>query len=553
MFSRADKSVKLSPEVQALLGLTKDEATPGDVLRAILKAPVDLLWFGGIGTYVRSDDEADLEVGDRANDAIRINASDLRCKVVGEGANLGLTQRARVEAARRGVRLNTDAIDNSAGVNTSDLEVNIKIAVSGPLQSGALSLGDRDRLLERMTEDVTGLVLRNNYQQTLAISLAERRGTRDLGFAIRLMQGLESQGRLERAVEFLPSDDEVRARERSGLGLTRPEISVLLAYAKLALHDELLASDVPDDPYLSRELTRYFPAALQDEFPAEIAEHRLRREIVATQLANSVVNRGGATIVTRLADEARARPADVVRAFAVVRDVFSLSELNGSIDKLDGQISGSAQLALYERVQDVLIEKMAWFIRNVDLTDGIDSLVSRFKAAVETVQFGFSQGSSTGPSPVDEEASRIEAIGAGPDLARRLARLRASSSACDLVLVSEQSGRSILDCARVFFALDDLFGMSRLIDETRSLRSSDHFERLALDRTSESFEEILRRMTVAVLRAANGSADAALASWREARRPEIERVRDSLGTISQSGLSLAKSFVASGQLTDLAR
>ncbi len=327
VFPRAAKSIPLTPPVQEALGLKASEATPQEIMTAILKAPVDLLFFGGIGTYVRGSDETDLQVGDRANDPIRVTGTDLRARVVGEGANLGMTQKGRIEAARRGVRLNTDAIDNSAGVNTSDVEVNIKIALTTPERDGRLDAASRGAFLAEMTDEVAALVLRNNYLQTLAMSLTERRGVADVGFSMRLMQTLEAEGRLDRSIEFLPDDLDLAARERRGEGLTRPEIAVLLAYAKLALHDALLASRVPDAPYLARELERYFPAQMRMRFPDAIESHRLRREIISTQLANAIINRGGPTVVTRFSDQTGADAPTIAAAYAAVRDSFKLVDL----------------------------------------------------------------------------------------------------------------------------------------------------------------------------------------------------------------------------------
>ncbi len=346
VFSRQAKTVPLSPQMRARLGLDQAEATPADVMQAILRAPVDLLWFGGIGTYVRATSESDDEAGDRANDAIRITGAELRARVVGEGANLGLTQRGRIEAARRGVRLNTDAIDNSAGVNTSDVEVNIKIALATPERDGRLSPESRNALLSGMTEAVADLVLRNNQLQTLALSLAQRSAAAETGFASRLMQTLEADGRLDRGVEFLPSDATLAERAQGGEGLTRPELAVLLAYAKLSLKDALLDSAVPDDPYLARELERSFPPVLVARYPDAVQGHRLRREIIATSLANAIVNRGGPTIVSRLADETGAEAPAIAAAYAVTRDAFGLVDLNKAVDALDGTISGDQQLAL---------------------------------------------------------------------------------------------------------------------------------------------------------------------------------------------------------------
>ncbi|MBV8962877.1 MAG: NAD-glutamate dehydrogenase, partial [Hyphomicrobiales bacterium] len=368
VYSRSLKAIPLSPQMREVLDLDKREATPFEVITAILKARVDLLWFGGIGTYVRSAHESDAEVGDRANDAIRIIGSQVRAKVIGEGANLGVTQRGRIEAARAGVRLNTDAIDNSAGVNTSDVEVNFKIALASAIRDERLTLAGRDTLLAEMTEDVAALVLRNNYLQSLALSLAERRGLEDVTFAAGLMRMLEAEGRLDRSVEFLPGDEALEERAKRGEGLTRPELSVLLAYAKLSLDDHLRASDVPDDPYFEGELTRYFPNAMRESFSDDIKGHRLRREIIATQLSNAVINRAGPTVAARLAGETGLDAALMTRAYAAVRDSFGLLELNTAIDALDGKLRGDAQLALYRNVQDVVLSQLAWFMRNARLT-----------------------------------------------------------------------------------------------------------------------------------------------------------------------------------------
>ena len=371
VFPRALKEIALSEEARAALDLQTAKATPQEVIKAILKAPVDLIFFGGIGTYVRASAETDDAVGDRANDVVRITGADIRSRVIGEGANLGMTQRGRVEAALRGIRLNTDAIDNSAGVNTSDVEVNLKIALATPMRDGRIPREGRNALLAAMTDEVAALVLRNNYLQPLAISLAERRGLEDLGFEQRLMQTLETAGELDRAVEFLPTIMEIAERRRRSQALTRPELAVLLAYAKLALHHELLQSNVPDDPYLGRELGRYFPRAVTEQFPDAVEHHRLRRDIIATQLANSMINRGGPSLLVRIADQTGASAASVAAAFAAVRDSYGMTALNGEIDALDNKISGKLQLALYQAVQDLLLDRLVWFLRNVDLTQGL--------------------------------------------------------------------------------------------------------------------------------------------------------------------------------------
>src|SRR6185436_4549898 len=386
VFPRSLKEIALSKEAQGAIGFPKAKATPQEVMNAILKAPVDLLFFGGIGTYVRAATETDDAVGDRANDAVRVTGADLRCKVVGEGANLGMTQRGRVEAAMRGVRLNTDAIDNSAGVNTSDIEVNIKIALTRPVRDGRLTGDARNALLAEMTDDVAALVLRNNYLQPLSISLAERQGVGYLGFFQRLMQSLEGKHLLDRAVEYLPDDKELDERRRRSVTLTRPELSVLLAYAKLALKDDLLESDVPDDPYLARELQRYFPGPIAERFPDALTQHRLRREIIATQLANSIINRGGPQFVVRTEDQTGASAASIATAFAAVRDSYGMTVLNTEIDGLDNKIAGGLQLDLYASVQRLLRDRVVWFLRNVDLSKGLAALVTHYHDGIAAVE-----------------------------------------------------------------------------------------------------------------------------------------------------------------------
>src|ERR1700722_15292686 len=385
VYSRTAKEIGLSPEAQKLFGLGA-RLTPQDLPRAVLKSPADLLFFGGIGTYIRATEETDEAVGDRANDAIRISGKELRCKVIGEGANLGMTQRGRIEAAFRGIRLNTDAIDNSAGVNTSDVEVNLKIALSIPMRDGRLTLDGRNVLLAAMTDEVATLVLRNNYLQPLALSLAERRGMEAFGFQQRLIQTQEKRGHLDRAVEFLPDDAQLAERRRRAEPFTRPELSVLLAYAKLTLDEDLLESTVPDDPYLARELGRYFPKAIAERFPDALEHHRLRREIIATQLGNSMINRGGPSLIVRIADQTGAAAPAIAFAFAAVRDSYGMTALNGAIDELNNRIPGQLQLDLYRLVQDLLLDRIIWFLRNVDLSQGLAEVVGHYRDGIAEVE-----------------------------------------------------------------------------------------------------------------------------------------------------------------------
>ncbi|CAM5776069.1 NAD-glutamate dehydrogenase [Labrys miyagiensis] len=552
VFSRSLKSIPLAPEVRTLLGLDKAEATPFEVMTAILKAEVDLLWFGGIGTYIRASNETDDQVGDRANDPIRVTGSDVRARVVGEGANLGVTQRGRVEAAQKGIKLNTDAIDNSAGVNTSDVEVNIKIALARPERDKRLSEADRNVLLAVMTDEVGHLVLRNNYLQTLCLSLAERKGLADTGFLTRLMQTLEQRGLLDRAVEFLPDDTALAERTRRGQALTRPELAVLLAYAKLTLYDDLLATSVPDDPYLARELTTYFPPELEQKFPDAVENHRLRREIIATNLANGIINRGGPACVVRLGDETDADVPAIAQAFAAVDESYGLGRLYDEIDALDNKIDGQLQLGLYASLQDLLLSRVVWYVRNVDFGPGLEAVISRFANGIGEIAAGLD--SSLPPDMQAARAKRRQELADGKvpqELAGKLADLDALVSAPDIVQVAGRTGRAIGDTAATFFAAEADFRLDRIIAAARSVPANDYFERLAIDRAIDQIAAAERRL-VADMLATGHSGQEATQAWLEAH-PEAARIRRSVEEIAASGLTLAKLAVAANLLGDLVR
>ncbi|MCC8935936.1 NAD-glutamate dehydrogenase [Bradyrhizobium sp. Arg68] len=552
VFSRLLKAIPLAPEVRVLLDLDKPQATPFEVMTAILKARADLLWFGGIGTYIRASTEGDDQAGDRANDPIRITGGDVRARVIGEGANLGVTQRGRIEAAQKGVKLNTDAIDNSAGVNTSDVEVNIKIALARLEREGRLGAADRNSLLAAMTDEVGTLVLRNNYLQTLALSLAERKGVAETGFLARLMQSLEQRGLLSRAVEFLPDDAALTERTRRGQSLSRPELAVLLAYAKLTLYDDLLVTSVPDDPYLARELSQYFPREVEDKFPTAVEFHRLRREIIATSLANAVINRGGPACVVRLIDETDADIPTIVMAYVAVDECYGLKWLNDAIDALDACIDGQVQLALYASVQDLLLSRMVWYVRNADFKDGLEAVVARFGPAIRQIVAGLDSA-----LPPDLQAARgkrrqeLTDAGVPAGLAGELADLDALVSAPDIVTVAERTGRPIGDAAATFFAAEANFRLDRIIAAARSVPANDYFERMAIDRAVEQIAGAERRLAADML-ATGQAGQAAVETWLAAH-PEATRIRRSVEEIAGSGLTLAKLTVAANLLGDLVK
>jgi glutamate dehydrogenase len=469
VWSRTLKTIPLSPQIRALLDLELEEATPNAVISAILRARADLLFFGGIGTYVRASDETDAQVGDRTNDGIRIAASDLRVRVIGEGANLGMTQRGRIEAAELGVRLNTDAIDNSAGVNTSDLEVNVKIALARPEREGRLDAVARRALLAEMTDEVADLVLANNRRQTLALSLAERRGADIMPDLVRSMRVLEAAGRLDRAVENLPDDARLAEREQAGETFTRPELAVLLAYEKMALKDALNAGALPDDPFFAGELRGYFPATLVERFPEAVTDHRLRRHIVATSLANLVVDRGGLGFVSAVEGMTGARPDAVAAAFASAWSLFGMERRVAAVDADPGR-SGAERLALHERLSRFVCDRATRLLRETTAkASPLEAVVDRFRMTV----FALFRG------PVDSEPA------AGLDVLVH---------ALDAALVAEETGLAAEAAYARFSEVGRESGLARIVEAGRGLRPSDRFERLAVHQAVTRLEAVWRRL-----------------------------------------------------------
>ncbi|HET9413922.1 MAG TPA: NAD-glutamate dehydrogenase, partial [Pseudolabrys sp.] len=508
VYPRTSKEIRLSAEARKIFGVG-ESVTPQELMKVILRAQADLLFFGGIGTYIRASNESDEAAGDRANDAIRVTGAELNCKVIGEGANLGMTQRGRIEAAQRGIRLNTDAIDNSAGVNTSDVEVNIKIALSAPVRSGALTMEKRNTFLAEMTDEVARLVLRNNYQQTLALSLAQRRGLEDLGFQQRLMQTLEQRSELDRTVEFLPDDMTLGERRKRNAGLTRPELAVLLAYAKLSLHSELLDSTVPDDPYLGRELNRYFPKEMSERYADALHAHRLRREIIATQLTNSMINRGGATLIVRIADQTGAASSSIAAAFAAVRNSYDLVELNGEIDALDNRVPGKVQLDLYAAVQNLLLDRLVWFLRNVDLSQGLEKIIGHYRDGIAQVEAALDKALSKAATAVrDARIADLSKAGVPEMLARRIANLPVLKAAPDIALVADRAGKPVGEVTATYFATEAFFQLDSVASAVPNIVVSDYFDRLALDRALDSIGDAERRLTAAMVANGHAGADA---------------------------------------------
>ncbi|MGI8895883.1 MAG: NAD-glutamate dehydrogenase, partial [Casimicrobiaceae bacterium] len=523
--SRSAKSIAITPEVKAALAITADAATPAELITAILKAPVDLLYNGGIGTYVKAAGETHAQVGDRANDAVRVNGRELRCRVVVEGGNLGFTQRGRIEFALAGGRINTDAIDNSAGVDTSDHEVNIKILLGLPIAEGELTEKHRNDLLAEMTGDVAALVLRDNYFQTQVLSVTGRIAPQLLDAQKRFLQFLEKAGRLKRALEFLPTDEEIGERRTQGVGLTAPEHAVLLAYSKIWLYDELLSSTLPDDRWIGTALVRYFPEALQDKYVAYMARHPLKREIVATYVTNSMVNRVGSTFVHRLVETTGARPHEVVRAYLATREIFGLVPLWIAIEALDNKVDDAVQSAMLIDMSRQLERGTTWFLRSRRLDEDMAATITRFAPGVAAL-------SSRLPELLDEgEKRRIDAAvarfteqGVPQGLAVRVVTFDALYATLDIAEVAGIAQLPVEPVAAMYFDVANRLGLPWLRDSIEALPAEQHWQMLAKGAMLDDLSGLQRTITHEVLAGADATAPGDLfAAWRERNRRTLER------------------------------
>ncbi|MBD0413984.1 NAD-glutamate dehydrogenase [Tianweitania sp. Rool2] len=550
--SRAQKSVTLSEAAASAIGLGKTTASPTEIMTAILKARVDLLWFGGIGTYIRATGETNQEVGDKANDTLRITAAQVGAKVIGEGANLGVTQRARIEFCLRGGCCNSDAIDNSAGVNSSDVEVNIKIALASAMRSGKLTRAARNKLLAEMTDEVAGLVLANNYQQTLALSVASRRGLADMPHQERFMAALEARKLLDRAVETLPSPLAMAERQKRGEPLTRAELGVLLAYAKIVLFTDLLKTDVPDEPHFHRDLMNYFPNRMDKKYAAEIDSHRLRREIIARVVINDLVNRGGPSFVHRLQEATGRSVADVVRAFTVVRDGFALPELFAGIDALDTKIDGQRQLDLYQVVSRLIFAATGWFLRNdasdAPLSERIKALRDA-RAALEPKLEGLLP--DFGATRLAARKAEFVAFGVPDKLAGRLMLAEIGEIVPDIALVARTAGVDTLEAAKAFFSTTEAFRIGRIEEAVRSISPADYYDGLALARAADTVATARRGIAVAALSGYGQEGDPVVA-WLAAGGARIHSTRERLQALTEGGdLTVSRLSVAAGLMSDL--
>jgi glutamate dehydrogenase len=572
VFPRTLKSIPLSKEIRALLEIDAAEATPAELLTAILKAPAELLYLGGIGTYVKAKGESHAEVGDKTNDAQRVNGADLRVKVVGEGANLGLTQAGRIEFALKGAggaggRINTDAIDNSAGVDSSDHEVNIKIATGMLERTGVLNRARRDKLLKSMTSDVASHVLAHNYDQTLALSLLDLDAPGELEPQARFMTQLESEGRLDRTVEGLPDATMIAERLAAGKGLTRPEAAVLLAYGKLELSRDIVESTAPDEHHFEEVLDAYFPKALQ-KYSDVLKRHRLRREIIATVVANDVVNRCGPSFPLRLMSAASCDTKAFIAGWEAAKDVLDLPKLWDAVSALDArplsEVPSAGQMALYRRLAYTLRGETFWLARRA-MREGMDvhGLIKRYGPGTAILRkLGPDVLSSVERERVVAQTTRLIEAGAPEGLAAQVANLQPLTTAVDLVDLAEASSWSLPNVARLYHQTGALFAFDRLRAAAAGFTAGDSFERTAVRRLLEELLAEQAAVTQAIMRFTGGEeagednkcAHDAASAWAALRRETVGAARKAVEEIETSagGWSFAKLTIANAALRTLA-
>ena len=557
VFERRAKSITLTPEIKKRLDLKADSLTPAELIKALLRASVDLLWFGGIGTYVKASDEVHADTGDRSNDSLRIDAPDLRCQVVGEGANLGLTQKARIEFALVGGRDNPDFIDNAGGVNCSDHEVNIKILLDKAVANGDLTTKQRNNLLERMTDEVADLVLRDNYLQSQAITVVQNEGTRVLDDQIRFMRMLEKSGRLNRAVEFLPDDEELAERKKAGQALTRPEIAVVMSYAKIWLFDELLESPLPDDKELLGDLIRYFPQPIQKRYKAEIKGHRLKREIVATKVTNSLINRVGGTFVNRLMEKTGMTPGDIARAYTITREVFGIRDLWHAVEHLDNRVPAAAQSMMLAEINRLIERATLWFLRHGTRPLDIGHHVARFQKGVAALSEVL--GDLLPEHYVLDAEERAEALlaqGVPEHLALRVAALVNLASAGDVVALAEKRGLGVEAVGRLYFAVGSRFRLGHLRASAEALVADTHWQKLAIGALLEEIYGHQAALADQVLHCSGNVTEPrkAIRAWLTCNHVAIERTELMLSELWGTDLNdYAQVAVASRQLDALAK
>ncbi|TWG94154.1 glutamate dehydrogenase [Nocardioides sp. J9] len=504
VFSRSAKSIPINAEIRGALGITGhvERMTPAELMRAILLAPVDLLWNGGIGTYVKASTETNADAGDKANDAIRVDGGQLRARCVGEGGNLGFTQRGRIEYAAEGGRINTDFIDNSAGVDTSDHEVNLKILLDRVVLAGDLTTKQRNELLASMTDEVAELVLRDNYEQNLALANAARNAPSLLHVHEQWMRDLESRGLLDRELEALPPTREVKRRIEAGGALTQPELSVLMAYTKIVLAEELLASDLPEDPYLDLDLRSYFPEPVREGFPEQIGAHPLRREIIVTQVVNDLVNGAGMTYWPRLAGETGASPAELTRANFVAREIYGSLELRRELEQYDNVLDAGLQTRMRVEMRTLVERASRWLVTNrrppLDSQANVEFFAGRVQ---ETMLELPSLLTGAELSSYEKRRSSLESQSVPEDLAARVAAFDVAYTLLNIVEIADRTDLAPAEVARVHFTLGERLGVSALQQRIVELPRADQWQTMARAALRDDLHAVHAQLTGEVLTA----------------------------------------------------
>jgi len=536
VFSRRRKSIVLSPQIQTLLGIQVKSLTPNELIRTMLCAPVDLLWNGGIGTYVKAQTEHHIEVGDRTNDALRVNGQDLRCKVVGEGGNLGFTQLGRIEYALTGGRMYTDAMDNSGGVDCSDHEVNIKILLDAIVRNGDMTQKQRNQLLMEMTEAVAHLVLKNNYLQIQAISTPLSISDQLLDLHGRFIRHLESKGHLDRALEFLPNNKMLAERRAEKEGLTAPELCVLQAYSKIVLYKRLLDSDLPEDPYFKTILDNYFPAPLPERFSALISQHRLRREIIATELTNLLVNHGWIAFVFMLEEDTGQSASDIVRAFMVSWEIFDMQNIFAEIEALDNQIDAQTQIHLIIAARSQIERTVRWLLRHHKVPLDVANTVNALRPGVlQLAEILLSIMGHTDREQLETTVQQFIDAGVPNTLATRVASLVFLLAALDIVEVANTTSVKLEKVAALHFLLGTRFKLHWLRDQIGELPRDNRWTALSRSAVRDELYRTHRSLTTVVLQTNNDTLtpDALLDKWMETKSARIERCQQVLFDLSQ--------------------
>ncbi|MBA8883167.1 NAD-glutamate dehydrogenase [Dokdonella fugitiva] len=533
VFPRSAKTIPLSPEACRALGIAEGttQLTPTELMSAILKAPVDLLWNGGIGTYVKAESETNADVGDRANNALRVNGRDLRCKVVGEGGNLGFTQKGRIEAALHGVLLNTDFIDNSAGVDTSDHEVNIKILLNDAVQRGELTLEQRNAQLAAMTDEVERLVLSDNYRQNQAITVMEHMSVHRLGSNAHFIRTLEAEGLLDRQIEFLPSDAELAERKARHQGMTRPELSVLLSYSKIKLYQQLLDSDVPEDPFLSKELVRYFPEPLREQYAAHMQRHRLKREIIATVVTNSMVNRMDATFVLRMQEDTGQSPASIAKAYSAVREIVDARGIWAEIEALDGKVGEAVQIDALLKLWNLQRNLTRWLLNQRGSSLDIAGIVERYAPGVAELSAALPRVlTANARADYDVDVEKWQGLDIPEALAQRLAKVAELNAAFDIVEIALETGEGVERVASVFFELAQALDIDGLRRQIENLPVESRWHAQARGSLRDELASQHRALARQVLAGADAGDEHPVARWLERDDPTL---RFTLGLLEE--------------------